>query len=197
MPEPRAESSATKNERCTMKKRLQDFPQWQEANQKLVDMQLELTEVQAERNEILTAQMAGRNRPSHLDDAVEELLSGGRLAMPQPEDDRLDELRFRSQVLNKAIPIQRNLISNLEGDLSEQICKEAKPEYRKCVEAVVEASALLLKAVTAEQDFRDELSAGGVKTTHLNPVIFYKTKHRCEYFLTEAGKAGYSIKGRA
>jgi len=174
-------------------KRLIDFPEWQSEQKKLTDMQLELMAVQAERQEILANQMAGRNRPGHLDSAVQELLAGGRPTMPLPEDDKLDELSFRGQVLRKAIVIQEGTLRNLQSDLSQQIADENRPHYKKLVLNVVRSAAALRDAVIAEESFRDELQRGGVKESHISPVIFYNTKYRTEYFLNEAKKAGYSL----
>ncbi|MBU1568808.1 MAG: hypothetical protein KJ630_24680 [Proteobacteria bacterium] len=173
-----------------MKKSLNEYPEYQSAYKKLTDMQQELTALDHEKNRIFS-HMADEKQTDHLALAAQELLSGKKPAMPKPEDDRLDELRFREKVLTRAILIQKGALEKLAAELSRQICAEAKPEYNRLVANMSKAAALLREAVVAEIVFRDELISGSVAIEGLKPMPMYGAKHRLEYYINEAKSAGY------
>jgi len=173
-------------------KKLKDFPEWLEAEEKLGLMQNELMILDAEKNQLL-ARVANCSHVDVLQLAAEKLLAGGQPETPPANSaDLLDELWYRGKVLTRAIFIHRRLMGDLQTDLSKKICDSSRPQYRKLVETVAKAAAMLHTADCAEAAYRDELIADGIQIDpYLNPVILWGCRSRIEAFLENAKSAGY------
>lgn len=131
-----------------------NFPEWQKATAKKVEMQLELHR--------LETQLANADhRPAHnkLEMAAKALLAGeGIPKMREPvPDTELEEKLHRVHVLRRAIELHAGEIQHLESSLSREICTELKPQYRAIIADVLAALHTLYVATAKEQDFRRAL----------------------------------------
>jgi hypothetical protein len=145
-----------------MKRKLDDFQEWQMANAKYNSMLEELTAIDIEKNKILSNRGA-TEAVDTLELAAQSLLAGKDVIAPPVEnDDILYQLRYRTKVLNRAIPFQKRLLQELQTKLSREICSAAKPEYSKMVRKVADIAKQLHAAVQTEEKYRTELENGSV-----------------------------------
>lgn len=169
---------------------LKDIPEWLEAEQKLVKLQDEYTEVDQEISRLVAHRTSDDDRDVFAD-AAEAMLRGAEVALPNTGNDEHErQLRFRRKVLRLAIDQHRREMNGLKNTLSQQLCAEARPEYAKTVKEMAAAAKKLLVAFEKERAIRFHLEDSGV-TLHTLDVCILSGFGRIEYFLESAKQAGH------
>lgn len=132
-------------------------PAYAAAWSKLVDLQEQLKELEAEYRQ-------ARSRPKEIVDGVTEaarrLLSGGGVAAA---DEKVRDYQGEIAVLERAIGMQREVVEGERQRVSTSICERNLPQHRELVRSVAEALVGLGKAIDAEIEFRQRLEYGNVR----------------------------------
>ena len=163
-------------------RRLEDFPAWVEAQERLVTLKLRMGAIEGKVGDLL-GRMAGlvndTARGERSLEAQARRLAAGEVVGPQAESVHLsalsDEMARENQnraVLTRAISILEQDINALRIQLSIEICADVAPAYRKLVAEQVG----LVRAVAEGNDkifeFLESLSDQGISSRILRPMQF-------------------------
>lgn len=150
------------------------FPEWRNLKAKIVEMQLEATELEARLGKL----EAEKWRPK-IDDEAHRLLYGDeRPADSTVTKEEIERLRQRLTVLRAAIELGRDDARKLEAKLSAEICAKLQPEYRGIVDSMVKTLHPLHEVVQKERQFRTALEAAGISFAgHIRPMPWGKVGH--------------------
>ena len=144
-------------------KKLAEFPEWQEAEKRLIEIQQQITATDAEYQQQLFGITAQRQQ--RWTERLEQEALGVLDGTPPPatiEETKLLNLERKLKVLRRAETIHRQRMTALRSELSKTIAKQMQPEYSNLVRDLARAAAALAKLVEKEQRFRDELQQGDI-----------------------------------
>lgn len=182
-----------------VKKRLQDFPEWQEAEKRLVEIQRQITATDEEYQEQLNGLIAQRQqRWAERLEAEASAMLDGKEPPPTIEEQQLRNVERRLKVLRRAEQLHRERMNALRSELSRNIAQQVRPEYATLVRDLARAAAALAKLVDREQQFREELKQGDISfvgTFPPCPLRGFGTlrdeSSRVSHFLKEAVREKY------
>jgi len=151
---------------------LTQFPEYQAAQKRLGEVQLELVEVEKKIGGILTD--LTHHTPLSFTEKARALLAGKSLAREtEPALTELGRLQERRRLLGEAIKLQRQSMQDLGYRFAERVCTDLRPDYIKIVARVAAAVAELGAALDEEREFRMALQEAGVEySSYLRPMPF-------------------------
>jgi len=74
----------------------------------------------------------------------------------------LDDLTHKLAVHRSAVDMQKRIVDQLRGEVSNAICRDSLPQHRANVAGVIEAALALCTALEQERELRDSLEDAGV-----------------------------------
>ncbi len=107
------------------KDKLENFPEWLEAEKKLAGIQVDLNQIDSRLREI----QAEQREDSSLE-AAENYLAGKDMP-DRSRDEEINQLHQKRKVLMTAIGIQRQEVDRIRRECSLIICDNLNPEYMK------------------------------------------------------------------
>lgn len=151
-----------------------------EAKTKLVDLQLKLKELEAERDIYLgkANDLTNGKRPqkSRLDIQAEALLGGSNESVPGGFDsirNTYTELTEKIAIHKRAIELHKSDLNKLTVEISREIALEVLPQHTANVKAIVKAVLELEHALADEHNLRDRLYMEGISNTDvIRPMPF-------------------------
>jgi hypothetical protein len=186
-----------------MKRALNDFPEWQQAETRLVELQIEMSSMDNEfqqGSEGLRQAKALRSS-ERLDREASAYLVGNIEVEPSITEQDLEDLDRQRKVVRRAIELHREGMHVLKSKLSREICKTLRPAYVDIVKELATAAVAMAKVVEKEISFRDNLTAGDVIfSSAIRPCPFRQFGRlseqysRVNVFLAEAVAEGYLSK---
>ena len=183
-----------------MKKKLGDYPEWVQAEEKFIELQTERDQYAKDQRDTETIKnRLAEERSSLLEREAQAMLGGEQVGAADIQDlyDKIANYARRHQVVCKAIEIHKKNMADLRGKLSREILEALKPEYKELQIAIAKKAIELATLTEEENKFRDELEAGGIllcfmATNPLRALGRVDNKYgRLNYWLQEGEKAGY------
>ena len=149
---------------------LRDDPKFREADDKLQKLCAKRGELQTQIDELVSNRAAAvENYHTAMQSRADALLGNDDSAVatlpPKTADDigfDLGVKRDQLAVLVLAIKTQSNVIAKLGQEISQRVCKEARPEYVAHVKRIHAAIKELAEANDAERAFRESMTDGGI-----------------------------------
>jgi DNA repair exonuclease SbcCD ATPase subunit len=151
------------------KKRLEDFPEWNEAVARLADLQQQQT---ANTKRIRELQRHFESQPS-IEAQADALARGDAIEAQNVERlaRELKEAEERYHVLELAVPKAKDLIEEVRRKLSVVICDAVLPEYKALINEYRRANSVASDAFDIVSNFRGTLEGNGVTVSGL-PQIY-------------------------
>jgi len=179
--------------------RLEDYPAYRVAVEKLGELQGQLTAAEGEvssLNSTITERRRGADDP--LTRQAKAVISGEAAPSVENERQELAKAQSRCTILRRAVEIQRATVAGEHVAASRAICERLQPEHGRLIAELAQAVINLGKVAEAEERFRDELIAAGVSfTAWLRPMAFppatqaRESHSRIAMWLREAVAYGY------
>lgn len=178
---------------------LKDFEEWQAAEQRLIELQLQLTKIEDEYSAGMAAYYHNQalRESEKLDKEAEDFLEGTP-RKPTVEEVQLQNIDRRRKVVCRAIEIHRKRMASLRMELSKEIAQNVRPEYAALVKEMAKGAIALARLAEKETAFRDSLFQGDinfVSTFSACPLRgFGRLDDPCSrisMFLAEAVRDGY------
>lgn len=179
-------------------KALRDFPEYVAAEEKLVKLQLRLTETE---NIIHGIHSAATETAKKIkaDNRVQAIINDPGMDLRDVRaDPKLADLYTTKSTLLKAIELQRKTISKLEMTVSKQICQEVRPQYKEIIQRAAKALQALSEIIEEERTFRNNLEDNGICfTSHISPMpirhigILDDEYSYINFWLNNASRDGY------
>jgi hypothetical protein len=143
--------------------RLEDFPQYQEAQKLLVKVQLELAAVEKELEQLRLA--ASSPNTLTLTQRAQAFLRNDDASPTArtPQREQIERLYDKRRLLHAAVEEQRRIIASVTSKLSKAVCETQRDEYVKIVKAVANAVHAVAEANLAERLFFESLRSGGIE----------------------------------
>lgn len=181
------------------KKRLQDFEEWRQAEQRLVDLQLEYAQADSDYQLGLDSLAASRamREAERLELEAAAILDDVKLP-PTVEEVKLQNLDRRRRVLRRAIEIHKKRMHEMRMELSRTIARQLLPEYSALIKDMSRAVATLARLVDREREFRETLKDGDVSFVGVIPPCtmtwfggLKDSYSRANLFINQAIESGY------
>lgn len=180
-------------------KKLADFPEWQEAEKRLIEIQQQITATDQEYQQQLFG--ITTQRQQRWTERLEQEALGVLDGTPPPatiEETKLLNLERKLKVLRRAETIHRQRMVELRSELSKTIAQQVQPEYATLVREMAQQTIKLAKLIEREQQFREALIDGDISFTSVFQPCFLrgvgttKDEHsRVNVFLREALRDGF------
>lgn len=159
--------------------RLDQYPEYQSAHSKQVELQLQLLKKEKAIADVLSeraraaAAARGNGLVSTIENHARRMIFGEAAEGNTHTPAALEKMREEVHVLRRAIELQRGVVAKLESSISKEICELWSAEHREHVRAIAKAAQVLAEASAAERAFRERLELGGVlATSNLRPMVF-------------------------
>jgi hypothetical protein len=143
--------------------KLEDFPEYREAQQLLVKVQLELAAVEKELEQLRLA--ASSPNTLTLAQRAQAFLRNEESSpiARSPQREQIERLYDKRRLLHAAVEEQRRTIAEVTSKLSKAVCETQRDEYVKIVKAVANAVHAVAEANLAERLFFESLRSGGIE----------------------------------
>lgn len=146
-------------------KKLSDYPEYNQANEKLTSLMVDLNKADATFQErIGTINALSRDKRNRLDKVTIEaqaVLDGGEISNLTDEmtaaQRSVAELQHKIKVMRKAIELQRSVLAGIKSKISNEIAIAMKPDYVKQIANICKTLIQLDKQLIDEKAFRDGL----------------------------------------
>jgi hypothetical protein len=164
--------------------KLTDYPEYQAAQAKKVELQTEklnvTKQIDAKQTErAIPATQLGRSR---LDIAASAELEGGTATLiATPSVEEIDKLRARARVLARAIELQDQRIAEVHAKVSRDIAASLRPEYERILKSGAAAVKALSDFAEEEFRFRDALRENGIAFESIVPPVVFAGARLNEY----------------
>lgn len=145
-----------------MKKTLSDFPDFVAAKMKLDSLEAAHGELVVEREGIISGLRASLH--GDIEQQSAELVQTGTLSNTAPPRERIAEIDRTIRIHGAAIEQQRGAVEKVRGQVSLELCQQARPEFEKDVEESLQHLKALCAANQRVIDRRHALEQAGVIT---------------------------------
>jgi chromosome segregation ATPase len=188
-----------------LERKLEDFSEWNEANQRLTKLQGRLAEVERHiatlhgelslHSEVARTDQTQQKAAALLKGDVDAALKTSRGMMSITED--LDQAHQERNTLVTAIEMLTKEINQLRGRLSQRICDAHAPEYRRLVQKQAELVRRTAETNDEIVTFLKAIEETGVSTSALRNMAFGAVGRwsddysRARFYLKEAREFGF------
>lgn len=185
--------------------RLEDYPEWRDANQKLTKLQEKLSEtehhiatLQGELNVVAEGTREGeveRKAAALLTGNLDAAITHNRGMLTVSED--LGRAREERGTYVRAIEMLNKEINQLRGRLSSRICEALGPEYRRLVQKQERQVREVARTNDEIREFLKAIEGQGVSVSNLRNMVFAgvgllsEDYSKANYYLRECREFGF------